>query len=557
MNMAAWKYYITFYRGRYGKLVFNIAASVSQSLFVLPMVFLVGYVFDKIIVSKDYFLLLMAGLVLLLLNLGNIALTLFARKLTMKLTRQITCEFRNAILHKFYQLPRSFYTGSDINQVQSSVVQDTMRLEQMSHAIVAQVIPASVLITGLGCVLCYLNWFLFLLMIIVIPGLFLVRLFLKGHLSSVIRAYHRSVEIFSQGMFHVLHKMDLTRVQMAEQEEMVNQGAHFEVLKEDTIRMAWMNTAYNSIQNGIAALSGILIIVVGGMAVTRGTMTMGALLSFFVASSMMKGYMQNLFTAIPQILEGNESLITLHRLLMLEEHLPYLGMKPIGFNGGIGLQHVSFSYQDTSVFEDVTFDIQPGEMVAITGPNGSGKSTLAWLILGFYRPEQGVVYADGQPYDDLDIASLRKHTGVVMQDPLTISGTIMENIRYGMPDATIEEVSRACELSTADDFIRNLPDGYGTRIGENGIRLSGGQRQRLVIARALLRKPQLLILDEPSNHLDPDSVERLMHNLNNLHPKPTILILTQEMKLARASQKIYHLETGRLNMVKGVLSDKC
>ena len=146
---------------------------------------------------------------------------------------------------------------------------------------------------------------------------------------------------------------------------------------------------------------------------------------------------------------------------------------------------------------------------------------------------------------------------VVMQDPLTISGTIMENIRYGMPDATIEEVSRACELSTADDFIRNLPDGYGTRIGENGIRLSGGQRQRLVIARALLRKPQLLILDEPSNHLDPDSVERLMHNLNNLHPKPAILILTQEMKLARASQKIYHLEAGRLNMVKGVLGDKC
>jgi ABC-type multidrug transport system fused ATPase/permease subunit len=176
------------------------------------------------------------------------------------------------------------------------------------------------------------------------------------------------------------------------------------------------------------------------------------------------------------------------------------------------------------------------------GPNGSGKSTIVHLIMGFYRPREGRILADDDPYDELDIISLRKQIGIVLQDPVTFSGTIRENITYGNPDAAETEVEEACELAVALDFIKDLPQGFETPVGEGGVLLSGGQRQRIVIARALLRKPKLLILDEPTNHLDKPTMERLLDNLKKLKESPAIFLVTQDINIAREAQVVYYLD---------------
>jgi ABC-type bacteriocin/lantibiotic exporter with double-glycine peptidase domain len=204
------------------------------------------------------------------------------------------------------------------------------------------------------------------------------------------------------------------------------------------------------------------------------------------------------------------------------------------------------------VLRIVNLTLEPKESVALIGPNGAGKSTLTHLILGFYRPQTGRVFIDEYPLEELDVTHLRRQIGVVTQQPIIFSGTIWENITYGTPQLSKAQVIKSAQLATAHEFIELLPEGYNTLVGENGMALSGGQRQRIAIARALLRKPNLLILDEPTNHMDLESVERLMLNLKFLEGAPTILIISHDFKIARKAQRIYFLEDGQITSKDGL-----
>lgn len=251
--------------------------------------------------------------------------------------------------------------------------------------------------------------------------------------------------------------------------------------------------------------------------------------------------MRNMVSSVPSILEGNESLSTLYHLAHVDDATPYAGNQTMTFQGKIALREVDFSYENEKILRSVKLTIEPGAKVSIIGPNGVGKSTIVNLVLGFYRPQKGLLFADDHPYPDIDITHLRQGMGVVMQNPIIFPGTIRENIVYGCPEASLESIIRASELATAHEFIDALPEKYDTLMGEQGTLLSGGQCQRIAIARALLREPKLLILDEPTNHLDEASVNQLMQNLKSMEGNPSMLIITQNMNIARQTDCIYVL----------------
>jgi ATP-binding cassette subfamily B protein len=238
------------------------------------------------------------------------------------------------------------------------------------------------------------------------------------------------------------------------------------------------------------------------------------------------------------------SLARLDMLLAAEEREPYGGRAPLAFRGKVEFERVSFSYGGPAVLHGIDLTVERGERVAVTGPNGAGKSTLAALLLGLYRPERGRVLADGVPFDELDLRALRRQIGVVMQDPLLFPGSIRENIAYGRPDLGDAAIRVAAGRAAATAFIEALPEGYDTQVGDEGVRLSGGQRQRIALARALLSEPALLVLDEPTTHLDEAAIAALIESLEELPTAPTILLVTHDPDVAAHAERIVHLRDG-------------
>ena len=277
---------------------------------------------------------------------------------------------------------------------------------------------------------------------------------------------------------------------------------------------------------------------------------MGELLSFYVAVGLLKSYLAPLVTFIPQVIEGNESLISLFDIITSDDHVPYSGKRIIEFNGAVDLDSVYFKYNDDPVLNGVNLTIKPNEIIVILGANGTGKTSIINLILGFYRPQKGRLLANGNVYSGLNIEHLRRSMGVVTQEPVLFAGTITDNITYGNHLNDSEQVIQAAKVAGAHEFIESLAEGYNTLVGENGVRLSGGQRQSIAIARAFLRQSKLLILDEPTNHLDDAAVQLLVHNLKEMRHEPAILMISHDKKIVNLAQKVYLLKNGKIQLAR-------
>jgi len=319
--------------------------------------------------------------------------------------------------------------------------------------------------------------------------------------------------------------------------------------------MAWLQTAYGQAHTGVVMLAGIMILVVGGLQVAAGHLSLGSLMSFYVATLFLNNSLQQFFTAIPQLIEGRQALRALSAFASEDAIALYIGTERGAISGSIELESVSFSYGRRPVLEDVSLRLEPGSVIAIVGPNGAGKTTVARLLLGLYRPQSGRILADGVPYDRLDIVWLRRCIAFTPQDPILFAGTIWENITYGLSMQESEEYAlRACKAALVDEFVRSLPLGYNTRIDNDGGVISGGQRQKIAIARALARRPRLLILDEPTNHLDGESVQKLLEHLDSLPEHPAVLVITQDLNFAQVSTQRYLLDGGKLIAIQSARS---
>ncbi|MBN1260015.1 MAG: ABC transporter ATP-binding protein [Anaerolineae bacterium] len=535
------RYYASLYRGTMGRVIFSIAISIVQSLLYIPIVLLVQTAFDRAIPTGDAQRLVVLGGAAVLLYLINGALALYTRYTVLAITKSAIRELRNDLVARSYMLSRAYYTRADRGQLHTAIVMDTERVDIMTNVLIGKLLPALMVSVVLSALLAILNWRLFLVILATLPILFVASRTLGKQMRKRIKGYHASFEKFSRDILFALRIMDLTRIQGAEATEIAHQQASIEHLRQTSGTMAWLVTAYALVQDTIVATAGIAVMITGGWAVFRSQMTLGALFSFYTALALWRAPILTISAALPRILEGFASLQHLRSLLYDAESRPYAGTRREAFSGAIILENVSFRYADHPILHRIDLALRPGETVAIVGRNGTGKTTLANVILGFYRPQEGRVLADGRPYTELEIGHLRRFMGVVQQDPIVFPGTVLENITYGRPDATPEEVTRATELAAAHAFIEQLPQGFETFVGEEGILLSGGQRQRIAIARALLREPRLLILDEPTDHLDVEAIERLLRTLQTLDPAPAILIISHDMDVVRIADQVFTL----------------
>lgn len=546
MKLDAWRRYLAYYRGMQGRVALSIVLAAGQALLVLPLAFLVRTAFDTLIPARDLWLLLAAGAGIFVVSLANNAVTLAVRHMTLDVTKRAVAALRAELLAQCYALSRHFHTHADRGRLHALLVHDTERVDVMSNALLNGFLPGACTAVVLSLVLLYLYPVLFLIIALIMPLLIYTNKVSATRVRETNEKFHRAFATFSRGIFFVLQTMDLQRIQTAERFERQRQGEARDTLRVTSAEMAWLSSAHRAQQNLIGVFWGVIILIAGGWAVAQNWMTVGDLLSYYLAVSLLSSSMVSTLTAIPQIVEGNASLKWLYEFLQTRDDLPYHGTRALSFQGNVRFADVWFQYDDAPILRGVNLELRRGMTTAILGPNGAGKSTLTFLLLGLYRPTRGALFAEGMVYDDVAMEQLRAQIGTVMQDPLIFAGSVRENITYGLPDATEAQLERASRLATVDEFIRTLPNGYDTQVGEDGKLLSGGQRQRIALARALLREPALLILDEPTNHLDAASMAALMENLKALEPTPAILLISHDMHIAEQADEVYELRDGAL-----------
>jgi ATP-binding cassette subfamily B protein len=299
----------------------------------------------------------------------------------------------------------------------------------------------------------------------------------------------------------------------------------------------------------VTTLAGIVILWYGGHRVLGGALTVGELMFFYTLLGYLLGPLERLASVDLKLQDALVAVDRLYQILDIEVealHSP----KKTPFRGGrvgLELQGVCFRYGCRSnVLEDVSLRIPAGRTVALLGESGSGKSTVLKLLMGFYEPTAGRVLIGRSDMRDFDLESLRGRIGLVSQDPLILSGTIRDNITLGQPGATADEVTQAAHAAGLEDFIRGLPERWDTVIGERGANLSGGQRQRLAIARALLRKPEILIFDEATSHLDTATERAIQQSLKTVLAGKTVVLVAHRLSTVKDADLIYVLHQGRV-----------
>ncbi len=295
-----------------------------------------------------------------------------------------------------------------------------------------------------------------------------------------------------------------------------------------------------------------LMIWVGGQDVIDGSMSAGELTAFIVYAVLVASAVAAISAVISELQRAAGAMDRLMELLFAEnEIIPPANPKqiPSNFQGALEVDGVTFAYPSrpaTPALDRISLEIRPGENIALVGPSGAGKSTLFDLILRFYDPQAGALRLEGIDIRELDPSSFRRHIAIVSQQPAMFTGNVWENIRYGRPDATDEEVMQAAKAAFASDFIEALPEGYDSFLGEAGIRLSGGQKQRIAIARAILKDPEILLLDEATSALDAESERKVQMALDALMANRTSLIIAHRLATVMNVDRIVVLEAGKL-----------
>ncbi len=462
-------------------------------------------------------------------------------------------DLRNDIYQRLLRAPMEFFAQRRVGELSSRIASDVTQIQDTVTSMLAELLRGVLtLLIGFGLLLA-LSPVLTGLMLSVVPVIIVVALLFGKYIRKTSREAQDRLADSGTVVQETLQGIGTVKAFANEWFEKRRYA--------DQLRQA-VNLA---IRNGTARglfVSFMLFGVFGAVVLcvwysthlmADGRLTFGALTAFVVYTAFVAGSMAgfaDLYSQFQKTLGATQRVRELLREPVEDVPLEPLPLTdPHRLTGRVALRGVTFRYPsrpETAILNDISFTAEPGQQVALVGPSGAGKSTLAALLLRFYEPESGQILYDGKGAGDLPLAQLRRQTALVPQDVLLFGGTIRENIAYGNPDATDAEVAAAARQANAHQFISGFPEGYATVVGERGVKLSGGQRQRIAIARAILKNPTILILDEATSSLDSESEALVQEALANLMRSRTSFVIAHRLSTIRNADKIVVLDGGRV-----------
>jgi ATP-binding cassette, subfamily B, bacterial HlyB/CyaB len=528
-----------------------LIASICIQLFGLVTPLFTQLLLDRVVVQGSDLTLTAVGLGLLLFSVFRVAIIGLRQYLIDHTANRLDLALIIGFIRHTFRLPLKFFESRYVGDLVSRVQENRKIQRFLSGEALTILLDLFTVFIYVGLMFWY-SWRLALLVLLVIPPFFLLALFATPFLQRISREIFSAIAQESSYLIESLTGIRTIKASAVEQSVRWRWEEFFSRSIQKTFMGQVISNRLQIFSNSIEAISTTTLLWYGANLVIQQELTIGQL----VAINMLLGNIIRPFQRLTVLWNQlQEVLIAVERINDVLEAEPEedLGIQARQtlprIQGDICFQNVTFRYQsesDMNVLQNLSFQIKPGQMAALVGRSGSGKTTLSKLLLGLYPPTEGQILVDGHDVTSLSLKSLRQQVGVVDQDTFLFGGTIRENISLRHPESSLEEILEASRLAGADEFIKRLPMGYESQIGEGGGLLSGGQRQRLAIARALLGNPRLLILDEATSHLDTESEQIIQQNLNQILRGRTTLVIAHRLSTIRNADLILVLDRGVL-----------
>ncbi|YCI77293.1 ABC transporter ATP-binding protein/permease [Bacillus sp. R1-10] len=471
----------------------------------------------------------------------------FSIYLLNRIGQSVVAGIRDQLWKKLLVLPVSYFDDHPSGETVSRMTNDTTVVKGLISEHLSNFVTGIISIVGSMIVLFVLDWKMTLLMFTAIPLSVLILMPLGKKMHKISKGMQDETASFTAVLQQVLTEVRLVKASNAEALEYQNGQKGIQKLFQFGLKEAKIQALIAPLMSFVMMALLVLILGYGGMRVSSGALTAGALVAFIMylfQIIMPMAQLASFFTQFQKATGATERIISILDSVEEED-----AKQPVqNMSQSISVDHLNYSYNNgEQVLKDISFNVEAGKVTAIVGPSGSGKTTLFSLFERFYKPQEGTISIGGTSINDFTLLSWRSQIGYVSQESPIVSGTIRDNICYGIDrDITDEELNQVAKMAYADQFISELPNGYDTEVGERGMKLSGGQRQRIAIARAFLRNPKILMLDEATSSLDSKSEKVVQQALNHLMKGKTTIVIAHRLSTVIGSDQIIFLEKGKI-----------
>lgn len=462
--------------------------------------------------------------------------------------RNVEAGLRGAMIRKLQQLSISFHKEMQSGRIQSKVMRDVEAVEALSSQIFNTLLDVLLSMSVTIAVVVSKNIIVFFIFLITIPIAVLAMLPFKKSMRKQNHLFRKEMETTSSKVMDMVELVPITRAHALENNEIHKLTDQVTSVAKRGYKLDLIQSLFGSVNWVIFSLFQIICLVCSVILAINGDIGVGDVSLYQTYFTSLVAKISGIVALLPIITKGTESINSIGEILSSYDVEDYKGKEKLNsLHGDYEFKDIKFHYADDDrlVLKGLNIKINAGETIALVGESGSGKTTIINMAIGFFKPTEGEMYIDGKKASELDMHSYRQHIAVVPQNTILFSGTIRDNITYGKTGVSEEEIMQAVEAANLKNVIAKLPDGLDTNIGEHGDKLSGGQRQRISIARAIIRKPDVIIFDEATSALDTVSEAEIQNAINNLTRDKTTFIVAHRLSTIRNADKIAVMRDGK------------
>ena len=540
--------FLPYFRHYKGIVAFDLICAAFTTICELVLPMIVRAITERATVDiaslTVQFALSMGGLYLLL-RVIDAAANYYLQSIGHIMGSRLETDMRHDLFHHLQQLSFSYYSDAKVGQIMARITSDLFEVTEFAHHCPEEFLIAGVKIIVSFVVLCGMNIPLTLMMFAVLPFMLFFAKHFNTKMRRVFKERNKQVGEINAQVEDSLLGIRVVKSfanEQIEEDKFAQGNKRFLDLKAESYRVMASFGTSNRVFDGLMY---IIIVVAGSLFIKAGSLTAADFTAYLLYANVLLNSIRRIVEFTEQFQRGMTGIERFCEIMDAPAEIKdEPGAKELGdVQGAITFENVGFHYHDDTaeVLHHLNLTVKPGESIALVGPSGSGKTTLCNLIPRFYDVTEGRILIDGQDIKSLTQKSLRAAIGMVQQEVYLFSGTVLENIVYGKPGATKEEVIEAAKLAGAHEFISELPNGYDTYVGERGVRLSGGQKQRISIARVFLKNPPILILDEATSALDNESEHLVQQSLEKLAKGRTVFTIAHRLTTIKGADTIWVL----------------